>query len=62
MEEEGTVPKDSVYEDEKLTTVVVDADTELIVNGKIKYYSGCEVTAENKVVTKAGERAVVVFK
>ena len=62
VEEEGTVPKDSVYEDEKLTTVVVDADTELIVNGKIKYYSGCEVTAENKVVTKAGERAVVVFK
>ena len=62
IDEDGTVPKDSVYEDEKLTTVVVDADTELIVNGKIKYYSGCEVTAENKVVTKAGERAVVVFK
>ncbi len=61
-DEDGVVPKDRVYENEKLVTVVVDADTELIVNGKIKYYSGCEVTAENKVVAKAGERAVVVFK
>ena len=61
-DEDGVVPKDRVYENEKLITVVVDADTELVVNGKIKYYSGCEVTAENKVVAKAGERAVVVFK
>lgn len=62
-EYEGSeVPKDSVYKDEKLVTVVLEADTELIVNGKIKYYSGCEVTAENKVVAKSGERAVVVFK
>lgn len=62
-EYEGSdVPKDSIYDDEKLITVVIEADTELIVNGKIKYYSGCEVTSENKVVAKSGERAVVVFK
>lgn len=60
--EDGVVPKDRVYENEKLITVVVDADVELIVNGKIKYYSGCTVESENKVVAKAGERAVVVFK
>lgn len=56
------IPKDKVYENEKLITIVLEADTELIVNGKIKYYSGCEVTSENKVQAKAGQRAVVVFK
>lgn len=60
--EDGVVPKDSVYENEKYITVVVDGDTQVIVNGKIKYYAGCDVLEENKVQAKAGERAVVVFK
>lgn len=59
---DGVVPKERVYENEKYITVVVDGDTQLIVNGKIKYYAGCDVLEENKVQAKAGERAVVVFK
>ncbi len=61
-EGDNDIPKSSILEDEKLITVVVDADTRLIINGKIKYYSGCEVESENTVITKAGERAVVIFK
>ena len=60
--EDGVVPKDRVYENEKYITVVVDGDTEIIVNGKIKYYSGCDIIGEGKVMAKTGERAVVVFK
>ncbi|MBQ3062009.1 MAG: hypothetical protein IJD02_06165 [Lachnospiraceae bacterium] len=60
--EDGVVPKDRVYENEKYITVVVDGDTEIIVNGKIKYYSGCDIIGEGRVLAKTGERAVVVFK
>lgn len=60
--EDGVVPKDRVYENEKYITVVVDGDTEIIVNGKIKYYSGCDIIGEGRVMAKTGERAVVVFK